>query len=205
MPGSEILADVLDPPARRQLLGADRVFEPHLGDDGDVIGELAYVAGLFRVRHRDRPVRYLDVPTGVLMAELPEIVEPALQHVLLEERAAEVESDVLGAQDLDLRAQVAGHHRGAPAALDEIDVLGRGRHQVGEIPQRDPAVDHHRESGVTGLTGPARQVQYGLIHLLSLTWRMNRRLGRDCEMPLKNGRPAGTLQEPLSLTRFGKT
>ena len=44
-----------------------------------------------------------------------------------------------------------------------------GRHQVGEIPQRNAAVDHHRESGVARLFGPARQVQGGLIHLLSLS------------------------------------
>jgi len=105
----------------------------------------------------------------VLLAELPEIVEPALQHVFLKKRSAEVETDVVRVQDLDLRAQVAGHHRGTPAELDEIDVLGRGRHQVGEIPQRDPAVDNHREPGGTGLFGPAGQVQGGRIHLFSLS------------------------------------
>ena len=93
--GLEVLADVVDPLARRQFGGAGRVLESDLGDHGEVVGELPYVARLLRVGQRDRPVRHLDVLAPVPSAEFPEIVEPVLQHELLEQRAAEVEPDAV--------------------------------------------------------------------------------------------------------------
>ena len=59
--GVEVFVDVVDPPARWQVLGSSRVLEAHLGDDLELAAELADEPGLLGVRQLDRPVRDLDV------------------------------------------------------------------------------------------------------------------------------------------------
>ena len=84
-------------------LGAARVLVSDLGHHGEVTRELADVARLLRVGHQDRPVGHLDVPAGPGHAEPPVILKPALHHLLLKQRPAKVESDLVCGQHVDLR------------------------------------------------------------------------------------------------------
>ena len=54
--GVEILADVLDPVPGPHPLRAGGVLQPHLGEHGELAGELAHVAGLLFVAEGHGPI-----------------------------------------------------------------------------------------------------------------------------------------------------
>jgi hypothetical protein len=103
---------------------------------------------------------------AVVLAEPPEVLELPLQGELLEQGAAEVEADPVMVEHVDLLAQAVGDDRGAPAELDVVDVLGAELDLVGELAERDAAVDHHREAGFARLRRPPGQQQRGRSHLI---------------------------------------
>src|SRR5437879_6239444 len=121
LPGAcrELLLDPLDPlVGREDDLG---VLRADLGQDGEVACEIADQLELAIARDVDGAVRDLDVVD-------PEAAQPALVVVQaiarvhdLEEGAAD--HDRLGAEHLELPAEVARHPGGAPAELDDVDVL----------------------------------------------------------------------------------
>src|ERR1700722_18392915 len=162
--GVQVLGDRRDPLARRLHLRAAGVLETDLGHDGEVARELADVAGLLGVGHVNRAVGHLDVRAGVVLAEPPEVLELPLQDELLEQRAAEVVADAVLVEHADLLAQAAGDQRGAPAELDEVDVLRAEFDEVAEQAERYTAVDHHGQAAGAGFDRPLGQCQRCQVH-----------------------------------------
>ena len=58
-----------------------------------------------------------------------------------------------------LSAHRAAHVRGAPAELDQVDVLAGGDQQRLERQRREPAVEHVRDAGPARLGGPLGQIE----------------------------------------------
>src|SRR5260370_34091067 len=82
----------------------------------------------------------------MLHAERTIFGEPALQHVFFEQGAAEHEWDTVLLQNRCLALDVGRDQRGAPAKLNQVDVLARTHDDILEQPDWNPVVDYHRQS-----------------------------------------------------------
>ena len=121
-----------------KALGAVGVLEADLADDLEVVGALADVRRLGRVGQGNGPVGHLDDLGAMLVAVVQVEVEPVLEHELLEQRAAEPEAHIVGAEAVDLGVEVRGDEARAPPELHRVDERGHAADRVDERTQRNP-------------------------------------------------------------------
>ena len=123
-----------------------RVLRADLGEDGEVAREVGDQLELALARDVDRAVGDLDVREAELGQPALVLVELVLRVDDLEERAAD--HDGLLAQDVELALEVGRHVRGAPAELDDVDVLAGGLEHVLPRARAEALVEHVGEPAV---------------------------------------------------------
>ncbi len=99
-----------------------------------------------------------------------EPLHPALPDRELGQRPAEHHGYAMRGVALQLRLQVGGHERRAPAELDDVDARAGDLQQTVHLGDRKPAVDHVRQPPLARLDGALRYVEeigYGAVAALS--------------------------------------
>ena len=157
LPGSrvELLLDPPDP-----LIGSEhdlRVLRAHLGEHCEVAGQIRNQLELALTREVDDAVGDLDVGQPELLQPAFVVVHLVLRDHRLEERSAD--HDGLPAQHVELCAQVRRDVGGAPAELDDVDVVARRLEHVLPRMRAEALVDHVSQAG-----GTRRQAQIKAAH-----------------------------------------
>src|SRR6476619_584511 len=136
--GIELLAQPRRPLGGREL--DVRVLRPDLGKHGEVARELLDQLELALARQVDHAVRDLDVREAELLQPALVALDLVLHEHDLEEGPAD--HDGLSPQDVELRAQVGRDVGGAPAELDDVDVVARRLEHVLPRTRAEALVDH---------------------------------------------------------------
>ena len=146
LPGArlELLVQPLRPLVDRVLDA--RVLRPDLGEHCEVTREIGDQLELALARDVDRAVGDLDVCEPELDQPLLVLVEFSERVDDLEERPAD--HDGLVAQHVELALEVVRDVRGAPAELDDRDVIAGDLEHVLPRARAEALVDHVREADV---------------------------------------------------------
>ena len=135
------------PPSRALVRRVDDVgvLRADLRHDDEVLGQLCDQLELALVGKVDRAVRDLDVREALVGEPAPVLVDLVPGDDGLEQRAAADDRRFEGAVERDLLVQVAGDVRGAPAELDDVDVIPGRVEEAFDVAQRETLVDDVRE------------------------------------------------------------
>src|ERR671934_38404 len=154
--GLPLPLDPLDPLVGR--VDDLRVLRAHLGEDGEVAGEVVDQLELALARDLERAVGDLDVREALLDQPALELVELPAREDGLEQRAAAHDRCLEVAVQGDLLLEVVGDVRGAPAELDDVDVAAGSVEEALDLTQIQPLVDHVRQALGARLSGTQGQV-----------------------------------------------
>src|SRR6202034_4504207 len=102
---------------------------------------------------------YLDVAQTELPQPSHETVNSPLADRHLGQGAAEHDRNTVRAEQLELRLQVGGHERGAPAELDYVHAVAGDLEHPGRLSQRQPPVDDMGDAVIAWLGRPRRDVE----------------------------------------------
>jgi hypothetical protein len=155
--GVQLVLHPLDP-----LVGGEDdsgILRADLGHDDEVLGELGDQLELAVVREVDRSVRDLDVRDALLGEPRPVLVELVPADDRLEERPAADDGHVEGAVERDLVLEVARDIRGAPAELDDVDVVAGRPEEALDVDKIEALVDDVGEALRARLRGTRGQVE----------------------------------------------
>src|SRR6266508_3847269 len=155
--GVELVLHPLDP----LVGGVDDVgvLRADLGHDDEVLGQLGDQLELAIVREGDGAVRDLDVRDALLGEPRPVLVELVPADDRLEERSAADDGHVEGAVERDLVLEVARDVRGAPAELDDVDVVAGRPEEALDVDEVEALVDDVCEPLRARLRGTRGQVE----------------------------------------------
>src|SRR6266540_1258227 len=155
--GVELVLHPLDP----LVGGVDDVgvLRADLGHDDEVLGQLGDQLELAIVREGDGAVRDLDVRDALLGEPRPVLVELVPADDRLEERSAADDGHVDGAVERDLVLEVARDVRGAPAELDDVDVVAGRPEEALDVDEVEALVDDVCEPLRARLRGTRGQVE----------------------------------------------
>src|SRR4029077_15791034 len=164
----QVALDLFHPHVRRH--DEVRVLVAHLGEHGELAGQLFDQRALVLRLQRDRAVGHLDVAQPQLAQPLHEPLHPALPDRQLGERAAQHDRDAVRRVALELGLEVGAHERRAPTELDDVHTPAPDLQQAVHLGARQAAIDHGRQSPLTRLGGALGNVEkagYGTVAALS--------------------------------------